>query len=70
MKSMSTHILANMLLVNIAIDRCKVAFVDTDRVPGREIKLGDLVQNPTEAKLILQVSCAAPMLKTLSRELT
>lgn len=35
--------------------RTKAVFVDTDRVPGTDSKVGDLVQNPVEAALIHQV---------------
>lgn len=36
--------------------RTKAVFVDTDAVPARDSRIGDLVQNPTEALLARQVS--------------
>ncbi len=35
---------------------CKAVFVDTDLVPARDSKVGDLVQNETEATLVYQVA--------------
>lgn len=37
------------------IPRVKAVFVDTDLVPAMDSRNGDLVQNPTEAKLVYQV---------------
>ena len=34
--------------------RVKVVFVDTDKVPGYEARVGDLVQNEVEAELVYQ----------------
>ena len=34
--------------------RIKVVFVDTDKVPGHEARVGDLVQNVVEAELVYQ----------------
>lgn len=39
--------------------RIKAVFVDTDLVPAQDSKAGDLVQNPTEARLVCQVSLAS-----------
>ncbi|ORY35636.1 putative DNA replication helicase dna2 [Naematelia encephala] len=39
-------------------EKVKAVFVDTDDVPGYDSKVGDLVQNATEAKLIYQLSSA------------
>jgi DNA replication ATP-dependent helicase Dna2 len=35
--------------------RVKAVFVDTDLLPAFDSKVGDLVQNPTEAKVVYQV---------------
>ena len=34
--------------------RCKAVFVDTDALPARDSRVGDLVQNTTEAELVRQ----------------
>lgn len=34
----------------------KAVFVDTDELPAPDTRVGDLVQNPTEALLVRQVS--------------
>ncbi len=36
--------------------RCKAVFVDTDLVPARDSRVGDLVQNEVEAMLVAQVT--------------
>ncbi|KAK4689519.1 DNA replication ATP-dependent helicase/nuclease Dna2, partial [Tremellales sp. Uapishka_1] len=36
----------------------KAVFVDTDRLPAFDERIGDLVQNPTEAKLVQQLAVA------------
>ena len=36
--------------------RVKAVFVDTDQVPACDSRVGDLVQNEIEAKLVYQVS--------------
>lgn len=36
--------------------RCKAVFVDTDEVPAKDSKVGDLVQNEIEAQLVYQLS--------------
>jgi len=33
---------------------CKAVFVDTDTLPARDSRVGDLVQNTTEAELVRQ----------------
>lgn len=38
----------------LAFGRCKAVFVDTDNLPAHESKVGDLVQNTTEAELVRQ----------------
>lgn len=38
------------------IRRCKAVFVDTDMVPAEDSRIGDLVQNATEARLVFQVA--------------
>lgn len=35
---------------------CKAVFVDTDMLPAHDTRVGDLVQNPTEASLVHQVA--------------
>jgi DNA replication ATP-dependent helicase Dna2 len=35
---------------------CKAVFVDTDLLPAHDTRIGDLVQNPTEASLVHQVT--------------
>ncbi|PBK88865.1 Dna2-domain-containing protein [Armillaria gallica] len=37
-------------------ESCKAVFVDTDLVPARDSKVGDLVQNEVEASLVYQVT--------------
>ncbi|KAG8887928.1 Tripartite DNA replication factor [Tulasnella sp. 332] len=37
-------------------ESCKAVFVDTDNVPSRDSRVGDLVQNDVEAKLVHQVA--------------
>lgn len=39
-----------------ALTSCKAVFVDTDLLPARDTRIGDLVQNPTEASLVYQVT--------------
>jgi DNA replication ATP-dependent helicase Dna2 len=48
-------IIPNTLLAH-RIHSCKVAFVDTELVPARDARVGDLVQNTTEATLIHQIT--------------
>jgi DNA replication ATP-dependent helicase Dna2 len=36
--------------------RCKMVFVDTDLVPAHDSRVGDLVQNETEATLVYQLT--------------
>ena len=36
--------------------RCKAVFVDTDDVPARDSRVGDLTQNVTEASLVYQLA--------------
>ncbi len=43
-------------------DSVKAVFVDTDLVPAPDTRVGDLVQNPTEAALALTVSTAYGLL--------
>ncbi|KAI0718426.1 Dna2-domain-containing protein [Cerioporus squamosus] len=35
---------------------CKAVFVDTDNVPARDSRVGDLVENQTEARLVYQIT--------------
>lgn len=37
------------------VSSCKAVFVDTDLLPAPDSRVGDLVQNEVEAKLVLQV---------------
>ncbi|KAJ3553389.1 hypothetical protein NM688_g3640 [Phlebia brevispora] len=37
-------------------ERCKAVFVDTDAVPAEESRVGDLVQNVTEAAMVQQLT--------------
>ncbi|KAF7299539.1 DNA replication helicase [Mycena chlorophos] len=37
-------------------ESCKAVFVDTDAVPARDSKVGDLVQNEVEAALVYQIT--------------
>ncbi|KAG1797926.1 AAA domain-containing protein [Suillus variegatus] len=37
-------------------ERSKVVFVDTDHLPARDSRVGDLVQNDVEAKLVYQIT--------------
>ncbi|KAJ3830368.1 Dna2-domain-containing protein [Lentinula raphanica] len=43
-------------LTRILSERCKAVFIDTDPVPARDSRVGDLVQNETEAKLVYQIT--------------
>lgn len=38
------------------IFRCKAVFVDTDLVPAKDSRIGDLVQNEVEARLVYQLT--------------
>ena len=40
----------------VLIVSVKAVFVDTDRVPARDSRIGDLVQNEPEARMVHQVS--------------
>ena len=35
---------------------CKAVFIDTDNVPAKESKVGDLVENVTEAQIVYQIT--------------
>ncbi|RPD65180.1 Dna2-domain-containing protein [Lentinus tigrinus ALCF2SS1-7] len=37
-------------------ESCKAVFVDTDKVPARDSRVGDLVENQMEARLVYQVT--------------
>ncbi|KAI6101441.1 Dna2-domain-containing protein [Pisolithus croceorrhizus] len=37
-------------------EKCKAVFVDTDRVPAFDSRVGDLVQNEVEGKLVYQIT--------------
>ncbi|KIK37375.1 hypothetical protein CY34DRAFT_92854 [Suillus luteus UH-Slu-Lm8-n1] len=37
-------------------ESCKVVFIDTDHLPARDSRVGDLVQNDVEAKLVYQIT--------------
>ncbi|KZO94575.1 Dna2-domain-containing protein [Calocera viscosa TUFC12733] len=37
-------------------ENCKAVFVDTDALPARDSRVGDLVQNPIEAQLVFQLT--------------
>ncbi|KAH9482370.1 DNA replication ATP-dependent helicase/nuclease DNA2 [Psilocybe cubensis] len=41
-------------LEKLCDERCKAVFVDTDNLPAHESRVGDLVQNTTEAELVCQ----------------
>ncbi|KAJ4472562.1 Dna2-domain-containing protein [Lentinula edodes] len=43
-------------LSQIMAERCKAVFIDTDLVPAHDSRVGDLVQNETEAKLVYQIA--------------
>lgn len=47
--------LTNIRRISATISR-KVVFIDTDKLPAREKKTVSLVENETEARLILEVS--------------
>ncbi|KAG2740551.1 hypothetical protein P692DRAFT_20880841 [Suillus brevipes Sb2] len=40
----------------LLLESCKVVFVDTDHLPARDSRVGDLVQNDVEARLVYQVT--------------
>lgn len=41
---------------DISAHSCKAVFVDTDLLGDTDTRIGDLVQNPTEASLVYQVA--------------
>ncbi|KAI0746475.1 Dna2-domain-containing protein [Daedaleopsis nitida] len=41
---------------NLMDEKCKAVFVDTDNVPARDSRVGDLVENQVEAQLVYQVT--------------
>ncbi|KAJ4485710.1 DNA replication factor Dna2-domain-containing protein [Lentinula aciculospora] len=43
-------------LNHILGERCKAVFIDTDLVPAYDSRVGDLVQNETEARLVYQIA--------------
>ncbi|KAJ3807809.1 DNA replication factor Dna2-domain-containing protein [Lentinula aff. lateritia] len=43
-------------LSQIMAERCKAVFIDTDLVSAHDSRVGDLVQNETEAKLVYQIA--------------
>ncbi|KAJ7069715.1 Dna2-domain-containing protein [Mycena amicta] len=43
-------------LEQLMAESCKAVFVDTDAVPARDSKVGDLVQNEVEATLVCQIT--------------
>ncbi|KAG1812287.1 Dna2-domain-containing protein [Suillus variegatus] len=43
-------------LRHLLSESSKVVFVDTDRLPARDSRVGDLVQNDVEAKLVYQIT--------------
>ncbi|KIY45477.1 Dna2-domain-containing protein [Fistulina hepatica ATCC 64428] len=42
-------------LEKLLAEDCKAIFVDTDALPARDLRVGDLVQNETEARLVCQL---------------
>ena len=48
--------LRSYIIYFIAFNRCKAVFVDTDRVPAFDSRVGDLVQNEIEGKLVYQIT--------------
>lgn len=45
-----------VLILNSPPQSCKAVFVDTDQVPARDSRVGDLVENRIEAQLVYQVT--------------
>ncbi|KAI6043523.1 Dna2-domain-containing protein [Pisolithus marmoratus] len=43
-------------LEHLLDEKCKAVFVDTDRVPAFDSRVGDLVQNEMEGKLVYQIT--------------
>lgn len=42
------------IATQVSLCRCKAVFVDTDSLPAHDSRVGDLVQNTTEANLVYQ----------------
>ena len=53
---MSPIDLITQIIYLIGLTRCKAVFVDTDRVPAFDSRVGDLVQNEIEGKLVYQIT--------------
>lgn len=49
---------ATCWIQDLMTEDIKAAFVDTDEVPAYDSKIGDLVHNETEARLVYQVRCS------------
>ncbi|KAJ3750860.1 DNA replication factor Dna2-domain-containing protein [Lentinula detonsa] len=47
---------AECWITQIMAERCKAVFIDTDLVAARDSRVGDLVQNETEARLVYQIT--------------
>ncbi|OSD07732.1 Dna2-domain-containing protein [Trametes coccinea BRFM310] len=43
-------------LTHLMSESCKAVFVDTDQVPARDSRVGDLVENKVEAQLVYQIT--------------
>ncbi|KAI9068877.1 Dna2-domain-containing protein [Trametes sanguinea] len=43
-------------MTQLMTESCKAVFVDTDQVPARDSRVGDLVENKVEAELIYQIT--------------
>ncbi|KIM55426.1 hypothetical protein SCLCIDRAFT_17374 [Scleroderma citrinum Foug A] len=43
-------------ITHLLEEKCKAVFVDTDRVPAFDSRVGDLVQNEIEGKLVYQIT--------------
>ena len=50
------RLISSCVLTLSFVNSCKAVFVDTDLLPAHDTRVGDLVQNPTEASLVQQVS--------------
>ncbi|KAG6333843.1 hypothetical protein ID866_5248 [Astraeus odoratus] len=43
-------------IAHLLEEKCKAVFVDTDRIPASDSRVGDLVQNEVEGKLVYQIT--------------
>ncbi|KAI0674044.1 Dna2-domain-containing protein [Trametes maxima] len=52
----STRCVSECWMAKLMSESCKAVFVDTDRVPAQDSRVGDLVENKIEAQLVYQIT--------------